>query len=61
MPEHRHIMELHLGRALLPDEQVDHINRDTRDNRIENLRVLTIQEHGRVSSSYRGVPRPVSA
>ncbi len=55
MLEHRWIMEQHLGRRLLPSEQVDHINRVRSDNRIENLRVLDIREHGRVSSYQRHI------
>lgn len=38
---HRHVMEEYLGRALEPNEHVYHINGDSRDNRIENLIVIT--------------------
>ncbi len=46
--EHRYIMEQHLNRILSTTEHVHHINGDSSDNRIENLQLMDIAEHGKV-------------
>lgn len=53
--EHRAVVENHLNRILNSEEVVHHVNGNKKDNKIENLEVMTISEHASYHANQRGV------
>ena len=51
----RYLMSVKLGRILEPSEQVDHINNDKTDDRIENLQILNHAENVEKSAKGRAM------
>lgn len=56
-PQHDVIMEEHIGRKLLPNECVHHIDRNRRNNDLKNLRLMTKVEHARLHAKENYVKR----
>ena len=50
--EHRTVMEAHIGRKLVYEEVVHHINHDKTDNRIENLVLMSRKEHVKLHNPW---------
>ena len=51
---HRVVLARELGRELRPGEEVDHIDGNTVDDRIENLRLATHAQNGANKSKQKG-------
>ena len=51
--KNRWMAEKYLGRPLLPNEDVHHMNENKQDNRIENFEIMSHGEHSRLTNLRR--------
>lgn len=51
--EHRLVIEKHLGRYLSTNEVVHHIDGNKSNNSLENLQLMTNEEHSRFHNKLR--------
>lgn len=58
--QHRWVMEMTLGRALRPDEDVHHLDGNKQNNSPENLQVISHHEHSRITNGERTYRRGYS-
>lgn len=45
VPEHRYILEQHLGRPLMRNELIHHIDQNRQNNSLDNLQIVNASEH----------------
>jgi hypothetical protein len=61
IPIHRYIVQEARGRVLGPNQMVHHINNNPQDNRLRNLRVMTVHDHTAMrhrNEDWRGRKNP---
>jgi len=56
----RYLMSVHVGRFLNDDEEVDHIDEDCTNDDINNLQILSTEEHRKKNSKSNSTGRTVT-